>query len=144
LVAGLQLERGKDGVDARCGVVDEHQVVAPRADECGKLARGGAQRGGQFVRYEIGGARFHAVAPARLLGQHHARRRAVRAVVDVEAAEIEGPEPAQVLRAGGGGRYQWNSSTFSRAPSRNASEMSSRGEPSISDLPFFRSLANRS
>ena len=40
--------------------------------------------------------------------------------------------------------YQWNSSTFSRAPSRNASPISRRGEPSISDLPFFKSLAKRS
>ena len=43
LVAGLELDRAQHRIDAAAGVVDEHQVVGPHAEERGDPAGGGAQ-----------------------------------------------------------------------------------------------------
>jgi hypothetical protein len=43
LVAVTQVERPQDGIDAGRGVVDEHEVVAARAEELCDLAGRGAQ-----------------------------------------------------------------------------------------------------
>jgi hypothetical protein len=71
------------------GVLHEGQVVRTRADKVGKPCRCCPQRRRQLLAHEVRRVALHQRAPAFLLGEHRARRRAERAVVEERDLRIE-------------------------------------------------------
>ena len=94
LVAGAQVERAQHGVASGRRV--RRRRRGPRRARRGVHAsRSAAVRNapGQHALHERGRLRLHALLPRDLRRQHHARRRAVRAVIDGDPARDRAPIP---------------------------------------------------
>jgi hypothetical protein len=140
LVARLQRERAQHRVDAGARVVDEHEVVAARADERADGVRRPAQQrtrrtglvrrhAHQLAKQEAGRLRLDAALPGVLRLQHHARRRAHGAVVQVGDLGIQPPVAEEGAAEGGHGRVGLRAgrgARLSRRPRKGVGERPDR------------------
>ncbi len=121
-IARLKPQRAQDGIAARRRVGDEGHVLRFDAEEAGQYRGRLPERRRQLEGEEASGLRLHPLAPAILRRQHHARRRAERAVIDGQEARIEVPfmPDGRAKSVGQHCRYSGPKPTRRRARGRSA------------------------
>jgi hypothetical protein len=90
-VAGLELARAQDGVDARGGVGEEDEILGFGADEGGECLAGGVEERLKAPDHELDGAGLEFVPEFLLVTEDGAGAGAEGAVVEEGNLRVEGP-----------------------------------------------------
>jgi hypothetical protein len=92
LVAELEAERTKHGVDASRRVGHEHQIFRPRPDEAAQDSACLVEQTLEIAQEELHGVLLHALSEGALCVEHRSRRRTERAVVEEDDVRVERPD----------------------------------------------------
>ena len=99
LVAGLELERAEDRVDAGRGVGHERDVVGVGVDQAGKRGARAIEMPFELSVQELDRVALHARAPFGLVLQHGPRARSERAMVEVRDRQARAASSAGSRRS---------------------------------------------